>query len=66
MAYFFYLCFTSNPKDCLIYECIGVDLGAQPGHAPPIIEKRLCIHKLLTPLPPIFFPQYFLQIYATV
>src|SRR6218665_973118 len=27
-------------------------LWGQPGHVPPIFEKRLCIHQLLPPFPP--------------
>jgi len=35
---------------------IGVDLGGQPGHVPPIIEKRPCIHHFLPPIaPPILW-----------
>src|SRR6218665_4074403 len=30
---------------------IGVDLGVQPGHVPPIIEKRPCIYHILPPFP---------------
>jgi len=46
---------------------IGVDLVWQPGHVPPIFERRLHVwfHQLLPPswLPP---PQYFWQVYANV
>jgi len=47
---------------------IGVDFGGNPGTCPPIIEKRLCFHQLLPPLPPIFlFPsQYCWQVYTSV
>src|SRR6218665_1946183 len=31
----------------LIYIC--VDIGGQPGHVPPIIEKRPCIYHYLPP-----------------
>ena len=31
-------------------------LGGQPGHVPPIIEKRLCFHQFLSPFA---LPEYF-------
>ena len=46
-------------------ENIGVDFGGQPGHVPPIIEKRPCIYHFL---PPQYFglpTKYFGQVYAS-
>ena len=47
---------------------IGVDFGGQPGHVPPIIEKRPCIHHFLPPSAPQYFglpTQYFWQVYTS-
>ena len=52
----------------LVGFCIGVDFGGQPGHMPPIIEKRPCIYHFLPPSAPnilvcppniLVCPQYF-------
>ena len=32
-------------------ELIGVDFGRQPGHGPPIVEKRPCTHHFYHLLP---------------
>jgi len=50
---------------------IGVDFGVQtvqPGHVPPIFEKRQCIYHFLPLLSPHYFvlpTQYFWQVYAS-
>ena len=41
-----------NPWCKLCIATIGVNLGGQPGHMPPIIEKRRCIYHFFTTLPP--------------
>lgn len=47
---------------------LGVDFGEAARARAQIIEKRLYIDQLLTPFGPhnFGFPQYFLQIYASV
>ena len=43
-------------------------LWSQPGHVPPIIEKRPCIYHFLPPSAPQYFglpTQYFWQVYAS-
>ena len=46
---------------------IGIDFGGSPGTCPPIIEKCLCFHQLVSPLEPQIFgsPRYFWQVYIS-